>query len=96
MLAQIRPTVHVEFCKRISTVSADWCWRKVLFAYSSVLAEYFAHRYVDMQHVFTLAATVAAVAAVAAAKLSPLRISVKPFHFTQSFLSHAKLQKSVR
>jgi hypothetical protein len=93
MLAQIRPTFHVEFCKRISTVSADWCWRKLLFAYTSVLAEYFAHRYVDIQHVFTLAATAAAVAA---AKLSPLRISVKPFHFTQSFLSHAKLQKSVR
>jgi len=42
---------------------------------------------------FSLAATAAAVAA---ATLSPLGIYVKRFHFTQSFLSQAKLQKSVR
>ena len=93
ILAQSRPTVHVEYCKRISTVSAEWCSRKVLFARSSVRAAYFSHRYVDIQHTFSLAATAATVAAV---RLSPFRISHKRFHFTQNFLSQARLQESVR
>jgi len=75
MLAQNKRTVHVECTKRISTVSAGWCSRKVLFARSSILAEYFCTGMSDIQDAFSLAANAAAVAA---ARISPFRIYLNP------------------